>query len=106
MHETAQTIALILFLIAWVIFMVLYAIKLYKRKYGPTRTVRATVIDKTKTEAFSKYQGTGRSTGYVVVFSIDGKKKAFHVSQFSYQGYRIGQSGILEYKGDRLIDFR
>ena len=55
---------------------------------------------------FSKYSGTGKHEKYVVVFSVDGKKKSFYVSQFSYNGYRVNEKGTLKYKGDKLIEFK
>lgn len=74
-------------------------------KHAPIKTVKATVIDKHTTETFSKYSGNGKATKYVVIFSAEGKKKSFYVSQFSYGGYRPGEKGTLKYKGDKLIDF-
>ena len=43
---------------------------------------------------------------YYAVLSIDGKKKSFYVSQFSYNGYRVNEKGLLKYKGDKLIEFK
>ena len=39
-------------------------------------------------------------------FRIDKKKKTFRISEFSYGGYRVGESGTLVYKGDKLVDFK
>jgi hypothetical protein len=41
----------------------------------------------------------------VVTFSAEGKRLSFYVSAFSYAGYTINESGMLTYKGDRLIGF-
>jgi hypothetical protein len=79
--------------------------KAIKSKYGPTKTVNAVVIDKHIIESFSKYAGNGKKEKYVIVFSVDGKKKSFYVSGFSYGGYRVNEKGKLTYKGDRLISF-
>ena len=81
-------------------------VKAVKNRYAPLKTVKAVVIDKNKVENFSKYSGTGKSEKYVIVFSVDGKKKSFYVSQFSYNGYRINEKGTLKYKGDKLIEFK
>ena len=81
-------------------------VKAVKNRYAPLKTVKAVVIDKNKVENFSKYSGTGKSEKYVIVFSVDGKKKSFYVSQFSYNGYRVNEKGTLKYKGDKLIDFK
>lgn len=77
-----------------------------KNRYAPMKTVKATVIDKQKIEVFSKYSGNGKNEKYVIVFSVDGRKKSFYVSKFSYGGYRINENGTLKYKGDKLIEFQ
>ena len=81
-------------------------VRLVKNRYAPIKKVEAVVVDKNKVETFSKYSGTGKSEKYVVVFSVDGKKKSFYVSQFSYNGYKINQKGMLKYKGEKLIEFK
>ncbi|MBR4016681.1 MAG: DUF2500 domain-containing protein [Oscillospiraceae bacterium] len=81
-------------------------IKQIQNRFAPIKTVRATVINKQKNQTFNKYSGNGKHEKYVVVFSIDGKKKSFYVSQFSYGGYRINESGTLTYKGNKLIGFQ
>ena len=86
--------------IIWFIGMLIW---FFRRRYGKTKTVTATVISKQVTESASKYSGTAKS--YYVTFSINGKHRSFKVSEFSYGGYRKGESGTLKYKGDRLIDF-
>ena len=86
--------------------MVSFLIRTIKNRYAPIKTVKAVVIDKNKIETFSKYSGNGKAEKYVIVFSANGKKKSFYVSQFSYNGYRINEKGTLKYKGDKLIEFR
>ena len=72
-------------------------------KFSPVRTIRAKVIDKNKVEFPSKY---GKNTKYAIVFQTEGGKKlSFYVSEFSYGGYRRGETGTLKYQGDRIIDF-
>lgn len=77
-----------------------------RNHYAPVKTVHAVVTDKHKVETFSKYSGNGKREKYVIVFTVDGKKKSFYVSQFSYNGYRINETGQLTYKGDNIIEFR
>ena len=89
-----------------VLAAVSFLVRFVKNRYAPVKTVRAVVVDKNKVETFSKYSGTGKSEKYVVVFSVDGKKKSFYVSQFSYNGYKINQKGTLKYKGDKLMEFK
>ena len=96
----------LLFVAVGVLALVSVVWRTIKNRKAPVRTVRATVVDKHIVETFSKYAGNGKSEKYVVVFSMEGKKKSFYVSQFSYNGYRINEKGTLKYKGDRLIEFR
>ena len=77
-----------------------------KNRYAPIKVVEAVVIDKNKIESFSKYSGSGQTEKYVIVFSVNGKKKSFYVSQFSYNGYKVNEKGILKYKGNKLISFK
>lgn len=86
--------------------MVSILVRLIKNRYAPIKTVKAVIVDKNKVETFSKYSGNGKSEKYVIVFSVDGKKKSFYVSQFSYNGYRLNEKGTLKYKGDKLIEFK
>lgn len=102
MFEKIAGLALpVLIAVVWVLAILHIIIN----KHAPTKTVKATVIDKQIIETFSKYSGNGKQEKYVVVFSAEGKKKSFYVSQFSYGGYRINEKGTLKYKGDRLISF-
>ena len=96
----------VLFLGLWVAAIVGIFMKMVKNKHAPARTVEAVVVDKNVVEIFSVYSGNGKREKFEVVFSVDGKKKAFYVSEFSYGGYWIGEKGILTYQGDSLISFR
>ena len=78
----------------------------FRRQYGRPKTVSATVVSKQVTESFSKYSGNGTAKHYYVTFSVNGKHRSFKVSEFSYNGYRKGETGKLTYKGDRIIDFQ
>ena len=107
MPENISNIAIIsLFLGVGALAVARLLVKAVKNRYAPVRSVKAVVIDKNKVETFSKYSGTGKSEKYVIVFSVGGKKKSFYVSQFSYNGYRINEKGMLKYKGDKLIEFK
>ena len=70
-------------------------------RHEPVKTVKAQVVDK-----FSKYAGSGKRKQYIVVFSAEGKRLSFYVSEFSYGGYRVNEWGTLTYQGSRLVDFR
>lgn len=107
MPENISNIVIVsLFMGVGALALVSVLVKAVKNRYAPIKTVKAVVVDKNKVEAFSKYSGSGKSEKYVIVFSVDGKKKSFYVSQFSYNGYRINEKGTLKYKGDKLIEFK
>ncbi len=103
MWENPMTYVGIGMLVLWV---VAYGLRFFKNWFSPVRTVNATVKNKQKVENFSKYSGNGKSTQYAVTFSVGEKRLSFFVSEFSYGGYRIGETGRLTYKGNKLIDFR
>ena len=81
-------------------------VRTIKNRYAPIKTVKAFVIDKNKIETFSKYSGNGKAEKYVIVFSVNGKKKSFYVSEFSYNSYKINEKGTLKYKGNKLVEFK
>lgn len=90
----------------WAVAMLRVLIKAVKNKRAPVKTAAAVVADKNIVKTFSKYAGNAEHKKYVVIFSVDGRKKSFYVSDFSYAGYRVGEKGTLKYKGDRLIEFK
>ena len=102
----ASIVLICLFLGIWLWAMVRLLIKAIKTKHAPIKSVKAVVIDKHIVETFSKYSGNGKHEKYVIVFSVDGKKKSFYVSPLSYGGYRVNEKGTLKYKGDKLIEFQ
>ena len=81
-------------------------VRTIKNRYAPIKKVKAVIIGKNKIESFSKYSGSGQTEKYVIVFSVNGKKKSFYVSQFSYNGYKVNEKGTLKYKGNKLISFK
>jgi len=105
-ENTFNIIIVSLFAGIGVLAMVSILVRSVKNRCAPVKTVQAVVIDKNKVETFSKYSGTGTHEKYVIVFSVNGKKKSFYVSQISYNGYRINERGTLKYKGDQLIAFK
>ena len=90
-------ISLILGILSWIRFI--------QDRCSPVKTVKATVVHKQTVEVFSKYSGNGKHTKYAVTFQAGQKKLSFYVSEFSYHGYRVNETGTLKYKGSRLIDF-
>ena len=71
----------------------------------PAKSVKAVVVDKYKYDTPAPRSPTGKDTTYAVIFLVNGKKKRFYVLPFTYDGYRIGESGTLKYKGRRLLGF-
>lgn len=90
----------------WAVAMICILIKTVKNKRAPVKVAAALVAGKNTVKTFSKYAGNAERKKYVVIFSVDGRKKSFYVSDFSYAGYRVGEKGTLKYKGDRLIEFK
>ena len=79
--------------------------KIIKNQTSPVKTVEAVVVGKNVVERFSKYSGNAKTESYVIAFMVEGKKKTFYVSEFSYNGYDIDEKGMLTYQGDKLISF-
>ncbi len=89
----------------WLFIIVAVVVRKLKSRFSPVKRVGAVVVDKHTVEFFSKYAGNGKTERYVVTFSAGGKRLSFYVSEFSYAGYTVNESGTLTYQGDRLIDF-
>ena len=105
---SGDNIAIIVFSVFMVLLILIYLapiIRLTQSKFGSEKTVKAVVTNKYIAKSFSKYAGNGVREKYVIVFSVDGKKKYFPVSQFSYDGYQVNEKGTLTYKGSSLIKF-
>ena len=85
--------------------IVVYIVKFLQDRCSPVKTAKATVVHKQTVETFSKYSGNGKHVRYSVTFQIDSKKRSFYVSEFSYRGYKVNESGTLKYRGSRIVDF-
>jgi len=88
-----------------VLVVILYAVHFLRDRFSRTKTVKAVVVHKQPVTSFSKYAGNAQHTRYCVTFQAGKKKLSFYVSEFSYKGYRINESGTLKYKGSKIIDF-
>ena len=102
MQGDLKTFIYILIVIVWFLAYVVWGLR---RKFGRTKTVHAEVVNKQVNETFSKNSGKKMKI-YFVTFLINGKRKSFRVSELSYKGYHIGEKGTLEYRADRLLNFR
>ena len=107
MPEIATKIIVILALACTVFVFGKILYQAIQNKHARVKTAKAQVVDKFKAEQFVRIYGPGaREPQYYVVFQMDGQKKSFRVSAFSYGGYQIGERGTLKYKGNKLVDFR
>ena len=88
-----------------IVCTIVYFVKFLGNRFGRVKTASATVVHKQTVESFSKYAGNGIHTRYSVTFRIGNKRRSFYVSEFSYRGYKLNESGTLKYKGSRIIDF-
>ena len=102
MPDNMTALVAILVVSIWFLGIIVYC---FVRKFGKAKTVKATVVHKQSAQVFSKYSGTGKAYKYYVTFQFNGKRKSFSVSEFTYNGYRIGERGTLKYKLNRIIDF-
>lgn len=102
MRENMSALIATVVVSIWFVAILVYCLN---RKFGKAKTVKATVVHKQTADVFSKYSGAGKAYRYYVTFQFGGKRKSFSVSELSYNGYRIGETGTLTYKGDKLIDF-
>ncbi len=105
-EDIASMIILLLFVGIGIWAMVRALSRTVKNRKAPIKSVKAEIINKQITEPFSKYSGSGKNEKHVITFSAEGKKLSFYVSAFSYNGYKVGEKGVLKYKGDRIIAFK
>ena len=105
MEQLPQIIFVTVLFGLWFFVAIKVAIRYFRSRNGKQRTVKAKVTDKVRTETFDKYHGSGKAYQYRVVFEAEGKKISFAVSEFSWAGYHVGETGTLKYCGDRLVDF-
>lgn len=85
----------------------LIIIRFVMNKVAPVKSVEAKVIDKQKftKEVVAKVYMGGTTERCVVTFLAGNKRLSFFVSEFSYDGYELGETGILKYRGNNIIDF-
>lgn len=101
LNNTVNILAVTVFAVCWTVLIG----KFIKHKFSDVKEVNAIVADKYKSQTVSEIQGTFKRERCIVVFSVGGKRLAFNVSEFSFCQYKIGQKGVLKYKGNTLIDF-
>ncbi len=97
---------LLLTVLFWVVVLCRLAVKLYRDRYTPVRTVKGRIADKYLSDRLARLYGSAAGkAGYVVVFEAKEKTLSFRVSELTYHSLKVGQKGTLRYKGSRWIDF-
>lgn len=96
-----------IFLFIGIVIIVGLLLRIILNKFGNEKEVEAKVLNKQyyQSRLARKAENFRDEDSYVVTFLAGDKKLSFYVSEYSYNGYRINQKGILKYKGTMLIDF-
>ena len=101
---------IILIAVVFLIFIFFgYNVSWIKNKLSSVKKVDAEVIKK----EYSSDLVQGRTDmlrskpkeHYIITFMCNGKKLKFNVSENEYDNYRIGDRGILKYRGNIILDF-
>ncbi len=96
-----------IFIIIGTVILTGTTIKMLKNSFSPVKSINATVTDKqTYLRRTFHLKTPNCEQKYIITFMSGKKKLSFYVSPFSYNGYKINQTGILKYKGTKLIDFK
>ena len=95
-------IGILIFVFCWTMI----AIKFFKNRNSSVLSVRATVVDKYVHTPVSKMPGEFAPESYMIVFMVGNEKLQFAVSEYSYNKYKVKDTGTLKYQGNRLIDFK
>jgi len=84
------------------------AVKFIFSCFGKAKEQQATVVNKQyyQSRLVRKAENSHDEDCYVVTFRTGEKELSFYVSEYSYNGYRINEKGILKYRGSRIIDFK
>ncbi len=101
------TIINIFFLLISSVIICGFVMKIVKNTLSAQKSVNAMVIEKQSfsQQILSKTQAPRVQQKFVIIFMTESKKLSFYVSPFTYNSIKEKQSGILTYKGDKLIDF-
>ena len=90
------------------LFILLFVVKKFKRYFGHSTTVKATLTNIYSSVNDCYFIDPGMTipqTVYFIVFSVDNNNMIFKVSHQVYVYYKIGKKGTLTYKDDRFINF-
>ena len=76
-----------------------------KNCFSHESSVNAEVVDK-DSHTIRSFRFAKTTTKYIVSFRADGKVLKFFTSFWTYDAVRIGERGVLRYKGNIFIKFK
>ncbi len=101
-----ETIINMIFIILILVIFIGIGIRILKNKLSAVKEIEAEVIKKECfTEMTIRHSLPTSRKRFIITFMCNGKKLAFDVSEFSYSNYRVGERGILKYRGNTILDF-
>ncbi len=100
-----QITALVAFIVCFLFFFGIFA-KVFRDRFAKVKTAKATVTGKHTLDTARKVYGSSRPVSYVVSFNAEGKRRVFHVSEYTYRDLKEGETGTLKYKGSKFMDFQ
>lgn len=97
----------IVFAVMSVVIAIGVIVRILRDRFSTEKSINAVVSDKQSYESHSYSKSGAHSSNKKYIVSFDTSKGVMHfeVSEYSYNGYRIKEKGILKYKGSRLISF-
>lgn len=107
MEGIFSTLVNSVFIVLGICLMAGICFRVYKDVFSREMSAKAKVIDKNEFEkrVVSKAQAPYTQKKYVVIFDADGRRKSFYVSEASYKSCKVGEKGVLKYKGSKFHDF-
>ncbi len=96
------------FVLIGIVIIICIIAKIFSNHVFNEKEVKAMVINMQcyNKQIYGKIQAPYIKKQHVITFQCGNKKRHFDVSELSYGNYKINQTGILKYKGRRLIDFK
>jgi hypothetical protein len=85
---------------------VMIVIRFIRNFISKSIVISATVTDKKESQYIRYTPAPEQITDYILIFKSGGKSLSFTTSFWNYDSVRIGDHGMLEYKGNHLIGFK
>ena len=97
-----------IFALIGVIIVIGILIRVIINLFSKEKSIKAIVVDKQSydKQIYRKSQAPFIRKEYVITFLCGNKKKYFNVSELSYSNYKVNQKGTLNYKGNKIVDFK